>query len=174
MEAPQGGFFLPNVPFQKPALSLPDQVALLNARGMTIEDNTRAERYLGFIGYYRLSGYWRYFADYSDPKLERFRAGSSFEQVLNLYTFDRKLRLLFVDALERIEVAVKASLSNHACLIGGPFWLCNAASFDHGRHSDVLEIVDRAVGETEGSRILARPASTLLDGNGGTLVFRSV
>lgn len=49
---------MPSVPFQKPALNLAAQLALLQQRGMIIADPARAEHYLRFIGYYRLSGYW--------------------------------------------------------------------------------------------------------------------
>ena len=43
-------------PYNKPHLSIPDQLHLLEARGMTVDDRARAERYLRRLGYYRLSG----------------------------------------------------------------------------------------------------------------------
>ena len=43
------------VPFQKPYTSAHDLVSLLQSRGLTITDSTKAEQYLEFIGYYRLS-----------------------------------------------------------------------------------------------------------------------
>ena len=42
----------------------------------------------------------------------RFRKGTQFDDVLQLYVFDRSLRLLVMDALERVEVAVRAAISN--------------------------------------------------------------
>jgi abortive infection bacteriophage resistance protein len=133
------------IAFSKPALTVEDQVKLLIERGLVIDDVNRAQTYVGFIGYYRLSGYYRYFADYSDGKLEKFRDGITFDRVLALYIFDRKLRSLLSDALERIEVAVKATTSNAACLAAGPNWLCDPANFDHGRHNEILDILREAL-----------------------------
>lgn len=44
-------------PYNKPYLSVEEQVELLRARGMGISDTDRAEACLHRIGYYRLSGY---------------------------------------------------------------------------------------------------------------------
>ena len=149
MEAPQGGFFLSSSkkPFRKPAISLSAQIALLEKRGLKVEDSNVAEYYLKYIGYYRLSGYWRYFADPSDGAREKFYAGSTFQEVLDLYTFDRKLRALLMDALERIEIAFKATVSHEGSILKGPFWLCDPANFGHGQHEAVLKDIDVAIGK---------------------------
>lgn len=47
------------IPFPKPALSLDDQLKLLISRGLKVQDRSRAYHYLRYIGYYRLSGYFR-------------------------------------------------------------------------------------------------------------------
>ena len=84
---------MPRVPFQKSALNIAAQLALLQQRGMIIADPARAEHYLRFIGYYRLSGYWFPF-QYRDGSMahDDFRPGTDFETVLDRYVFDRKLR----------------------------------------------------------------------------------
>lgn len=43
---------------------------------------------------------------------EQFLASASFDHVIALYNFDRQLRLLWLDALERIEVAVRSDIVN--------------------------------------------------------------
>ncbi len=43
----------------------------------------------------------------------QFQAGTTFDQVLAIYTFDRQLRLLVMEAMERIETAIR-SLWAHA------------------------------------------------------------
>jgi len=94
--------------YAKPHTSLQKQIELLTNRGMVIADSASALNDLSHIGYYRLRGYWIPFettqATGSD---HRFLAGTTFEQVLNLYTFDRALRLLVNDAIERIEISVR-------------------------------------------------------------------
>lgn len=80
---------------------------------MTIPDHTAAERWLGSVGYYRLSGYWypyrvRTQAAGAPPVIgDDFQPGTSFEQIVELYDFDRTLKLLVLDAIESVEVAMR-------------------------------------------------------------------
>ena len=148
MEAPQGGFFLSEqkISFKKPPLSLDEQVKLLVGRGLVVDDYDSAKHYLSFIGYYRLSGYTRYFTDPTDEKHEAFLKDISFQRVLNLYIFDRKLRALLMDSFERIEIALKAVVSHEGSILKGAFWLNEPSNFDHGQHEAVLSDVDEAIG----------------------------
>lgn len=92
-------------PFTKPATTNAQQVALLQRRGMLIADAATAVFYLQHLNYYRLGAYWLPFE--ADHATHRFRPGTRFEDVLNLYIFDRELRLLVLDAIERVEVSVR-------------------------------------------------------------------
>lgn len=92
--------------YPKPPTAVSDQIELLARRGMQVTED--AAHYLTHIGYYRLRGYWIPFEAVDPPDGDhRFRAGISFDDVLNLYVFDRELRLLVTDAIERIEVSVR-------------------------------------------------------------------
>lgn len=93
------------LPFTKPALTLAAQVTLLQSRGMLIADPAQAEFYLRHLNYYRLCAYWLPFE--ADHATHTFKPGTRFEDVLNLYIFDRELRLLVMYAIERIEVSVR-------------------------------------------------------------------
>ena len=139
---------MPRVPFQKPALNIAAQLALLQQRGMIIADPARAEHYLRFIGYYRLSGYWFPF-QYRDGSMahDDFRPGTDFETVLDRYVFDRKLRILIMDAAERIEVAARATISNTLSERFGPHWYLAAARFTpRFLHADFLRRVRQETG----------------------------
>jgi len=96
-------------PYTKPALTIAQQIDQLRERGMAFNDTARAAHYLSQINYYRLTAYWLPFE--SDHTTHTFQQGTSFEQVLDLYIFDRELRLLVMDAIERIEVAIRAQFS---------------------------------------------------------------
>jgi abortive infection bacteriophage resistance protein len=96
--------------FNKPAVALADQVRLMQQRGLVVADPARAEHYLGNIGYYRLSAYslpYELPTPTGQPRQHLFRPGTTFEQILSLYVFDRKLRLLVIEAIERVEVSVR-------------------------------------------------------------------
>lgn len=92
--------------FSKPPLTYEAQLDQLMSRGLTVHDAPRALHYLQHINYYRLGAYWLPFE--ADHATHRFRTGTAFDDVLNLYIFDRELRLLIMDAIERIEVSIRA------------------------------------------------------------------
>lgn len=92
-------------PFTKPPTTYAQQVALLQQRSMQIDDPATAEFYLQHLNYYRLGAYWLPFE--ADHATHTFRPGTRFDDVLNLYVFDRELRLLVLDAIERIEVSAR-------------------------------------------------------------------
>lgn len=94
--------------------SYKEQIAILQSRGMVIDNMEQAEHCLSRIGYYRLSGYSYPFRQYDEPNkkaLDNFKDGTKFSDVVNLYNFDRKLRLLALDAIERIELAVQVEIA---------------------------------------------------------------
>ncbi len=108
--------------FKKPYLTFEQQLALLKGRGLVVTDDVAALSCLQRIGYYRLSAYWYPLRRTKLAKCEKtgkilvqrldaFQPDSSFEQVLSLYVFDKRLRLLVLDAVERIEVALRVDIS---------------------------------------------------------------
>lgn len=97
--------------YSKPALSFEQQVQLLASRGLQIDDLQRAAHYLAHINYYRLAGYCLPFE--ADHATHQFRPGVCFDDVIALYVFDRELRLLVLDAIERIEVSVRTQWAYH-------------------------------------------------------------
>ena len=105
-------------PFAKPATTYAEQVALLRSRGLIIGDPAEAEFYLQHLNYYRLGAYWLPFE--ADHQSHRFHPGTRFADVLNLYIFDRELRLLVLDAIERVEVSVRAQWAYQLAHRHGP------------------------------------------------------
>ena len=97
--------------YKKKWLSYEEQYLLLLQRGMSFDSYSKdnALRKLEFIGYYRLSGYSHAFR--CSPSDEKFVEGTKFKDIIELYKFDRKLKLLLLDAIERIEVAVRSCLA---------------------------------------------------------------
>lgn len=100
-----------------------------------------------------------------------FREGTAFDDVLDLYVFDRALRLLVMDALERVEVAVRAAMTDHmSATYADPHWYVDARHFgDRGKHSGLLQIVRgtcderlRGTPDAGGTHSsTARPSSTI-------------
>lgn len=102
------------VPYSKGFHTLSDQRKLLSSRGMVITDDVLAEELLNRIGYYHLSAYWHSFRERSSNGeiLDKFIDDTSFEDVFSLYCFDKKFRLILLDALERIEISLKSEFAH--------------------------------------------------------------
>lgn len=100
------------VKYTKPALKFEEQIALLKSRGLIIEDEQRAIRHLSNVSYYRMSAYMLSFkkVDSDGNILDQFKEGTTWNNVYDLYKFDRKLRLLIFDAIERIEIALRTQV----------------------------------------------------------------
>ncbi len=94
--------------YGKLALTFEEQADRLLHRGL-IADREELITRLAAVNYYRLSGYLYPFRQADDS----FKPGTKFETVWRRYVFDRRLRVLILDAIERIEVAVRTKLVYH-------------------------------------------------------------
>ncbi len=150
--------------FNKPFLNLDDQIKQLKARGMNFHDEVKAKHYLGNLNYYRLGGYWLLFED--NHSTHTFKNNVYFEDVLNLYIFDRELRLLLLDAIERIEVSVRSKLAYHLADAFGSHVHLNKSAFTseykYNKTLDKLKSeIDRNKSETFISHHLDKYAEVL-------------
>src|SRR5438876_51843 len=120
------GFFMPmkNNTFEKPPFSIEEQIKQLSSRGLIINDKNLAKHYLSFISYYRFCSYASEYENrdggYDSDKV--YRNHTTFDQILDCHVFDRKLRLLIIDAIERIEIAIRTVITNELALKYGAHW----------------------------------------------------
>ena len=155
MLKPGGLFFLgPAMRYEKPALTLGEQVQRWRDRGLEVPDAERAQAYLTAIGYYRLAAYCLPFecpAPAGQPRDHGFQPATQFDDVLALYVFDRRLRLAVMDAMERIEVAVRTGWAHELAIRHGPHAHMNPSLFkspwEHTR--DLARIANDMEGSAE-------------------------
>ncbi len=102
--------------YGKRALTLDEQADLLLLRGL-VADKAELIHRLKVVNYYRLSGYLYPLRQPDDTYLP----GTTLEMIWRRYNFDRRLRILLLDAIERIEVAVRTRLVYHFVQAHGPF-----------------------------------------------------
>lgn len=102
--------------YAKRALSLEQQADLLLGRGLVADRDELTQR-LKVVNYYRLSGYLHPFRQPDDS----YQPGTTLEMVWRRYNFDRRLRIVLLDVIERIEVAVRTRLVYHFVQLHGPF-----------------------------------------------------
>ena len=97
------------IPFTKRFESSENLVNLLESRGLQICDRNKAIQYLDNIGYYRLSAYM--YPLLKMPKTAHlYKEGSTFKKVMMLYRFEKKLRLLMFNEIEKIEIAIRRAV----------------------------------------------------------------
>lgn len=103
--------------YAKPWLSVAEQIDRLRAHGLVIDDDAHAAQVLSSIGYYRLTGYlypFRASEPFDDESgrhrirvLNEYRPGTHLAHAEEIIAFDRRLRVLTLDGMERVEVAVR-------------------------------------------------------------------
>ncbi len=128
-----GGSFFLYTPmkqlFTKTFYSPQQHIVLLKNRGLLIADEEKAAGYIYNIGYFRLSAYFYPLLKF--PKEQhQYKPGATFVQALNMYRFDRKLRLLLFNEIEKIEVAIRSCITNAVSeYFNDLFWITNPAYF---------------------------------------------
>jgi len=137
----------PSLKYDKPALTIDQQIALLTLRGMSFQDHALAVKSLQNLNYYRLSGYWLRYQQ--DRQTHTFSAGTTFEQVILDYVFDRDLRLLVLDAVEQIETSIRTRWAHMLGLQYGAHAHLDSTLFrqNHPKwnHSTAITVIAEAV-----------------------------
>ena len=79
------------------------------------------------------------------PKVQHhYKPDTSFDQVMMLYRFDKKLRLLIFNEIEKIEVAVRSAIVNIGSdMTGYPFWMTDSMNFiDAAKFRHTMDLID--------------------------------
>ena len=134
------------VHFSKTCFTPQQHITLLKDRGLSISDETKAVSYLTNIGYFRLSAYFYPLLEF--PKEQhRYKPDATFKKVMDMYRFDRKLRLLLFNEIEKIEVAIRSCITNYASLnFGNLFWLTDKSFFSNeDKYQATLAVIDKEI-----------------------------
>jgi abortive infection bacteriophage resistance protein len=108
-----------------------DLIPLLKQRGLIIPNEQRSVNYLTNIGYFRLSAYFHPLL--KEPKTDHFyKDSATFDMALDMYRFDRKLRILLFNEIEKIEVAIRSAMNNWISDgLGDVFWMTDSKNFNN-------------------------------------------
>jgi abortive infection bacteriophage resistance protein len=102
----------------KPFKTYRQQLAILRGRGLLIPNGSKAMRILERENYYSLiNGYKDLFlsrdAMGNRVSPEQYISGTTFDEIYSLYTFDRELRNILLEALLKFESSMKSKTSYH-------------------------------------------------------------
>ncbi len=113
--------------FSKPPLTIEQQINKLQKDyKIIIDDIELATQYLSHNSYYRLRGYWYFY-----EKIEQ-KEKITFQDIINLYEFDKTIRNIFFPFLEHIEISIKTNFINYlATTYNNPFIYLNTEIFEN-------------------------------------------
>lgn len=86
-----------------------EQKMILESRNLIFEHPRRDLRLLSQNNYYFLTGYKDLLLSNKNPEI--YRDNATFEELYNLYMFDKKLRMIFLDIILEIEQNVKTTIA---------------------------------------------------------------
>lgn len=88
--------------------TIDEQLNILEKRKITIKNRSLAKKILSYENYYYvINGYKAPFISSTNPE-DCYKAGTSFYEIVALYSFDRKLREILFPNLLRIEHCIKS------------------------------------------------------------------
>ena len=87
------------------------QIGILRSRGIVIKNKRYAKELIRRVNYYNLiNGYKTPFIQQTTPS-EKYLPGTTLDEVFALYEFDRKLRMVTLEQLLKIEKQIKTLIS---------------------------------------------------------------
>ena len=130
--------------YDKQPIDIDEQLALLQNRGLIIEDVVKAKQQLRNICYFRIASYLRYMEN--DSLNHLYKSGSTFEQAINLYLFDKELRQLIFKAIQDIEISLRTKMIQMFSMEHGAFWFMDSSLFKNAQfYEDCLENIKKEV-----------------------------
>lgn len=132
--------------YTKRPLTPAEQVARLKQRGLVFDDENEAIAYLFNISYYRLRAYTYPFQENGEDSEHNFtRKDIHFKDIIDLYCFDRRLRSLIFNAIEKIEVAVRTKIVQvYAESTGDSHWFNDESLYRFG-YDDLMKHIEADV-----------------------------
>mgnify|MGYP000868630487 CR=1 FL=1 len=94
----------------KPFKTFEEQIAILESRGLRIENESFAIEILSHVNYYRFSGY-AFLRQNKATLNQDFFPGTTFESIYALYEFDQRFRNVTLKYLETVEVLVRTRVA---------------------------------------------------------------
>ncbi len=143
-------FWLSKIAFTKSAATPEQLLSKLKLRGLVVSAavEPQALAYLKGVGGYRLKGYWFHLVD---PVSKAFPIGYTFEQLAARCEFDRELRAATIEAIDRLEVAIRVTMANYLSLKHSPHWFLNTNIFKPTREWGVGQLIRKIEDEVRRS-----------------------
>ncbi|MEG1132641.1 MAG: Abi family protein [Romboutsia sp.] len=87
--------------------SFDEQIEILQSRGLIITDKENAKFVLSNLNYYRFSAYLLHAKNDNNT----YKENTQFDDIYNIYLFDKKLRNILISLLESIEISFRTYIA---------------------------------------------------------------
>lgn len=131
--------------YSKTPITIEEQISRLENRGLHFSNKTLASQYLQNVSYYRLRAFTYPFQDNINPLADHvfLRNDIDFDDIIDLYVFDRRLRNLVFNELEKIEVAVRTQLSLvYSVSNRDAMWYLDEQMYNHTESTGFLRLMN--------------------------------
>lgn len=129
-----------NFIYSKLPASVEEQILILKSRGMLINNERLAKIFLSENYFHRFLSYSvPFFESISNNNSKCYKKNVYFEDVVRVYEFDSKLRLLVLEAIEKIEISIKTQFIHLSWKYGAHFYLNHKLFKDHKLLNDSIE-----------------------------------
>ncbi len=126
----------------KEPITYEEQADLLEKRGCRISNKNDCIKKLSCINYYRFSAYLLPFR----LDTNKYKEGTTFDQIYSTYEFDRKLRNLIYRAIEVVEISFRTRLAYvHSHQYGALGYQNNINFNDRHKHDKFLDKINNAI-----------------------------
>lgn len=108
----------------------------LKDQGLVVSGDYQEEilkQALRYIGYYRLRGYFYFFYEedeFDEEGNKKFKKNFSIQDVLDIYYFDEKIRLVILKEIQRVEIAIRIRISEHMSNKYSLHWYMNLTALN--------------------------------------------
>lgn len=144
----------------KPFKTIEEQIAILEDRGLIIDDEESAKKFLANLNYYRLSAY-----TLTLRKDDQFYENVHFSDVMQIYNFDMELRAVLMYLLESIEVSMRTYIGYFHGKTYGALGYYNASSFeDEERFNKFTDDYKNAIMEYGDKEVFVQHHNDVYDG----------
>ncbi|MEN9946187.1 MAG: hypothetical protein RLZZ293_573 [Pseudomonadota bacterium] len=123
--------------YQGSPSSVVEQIAILQQRGMIIDNFELANKFLEEVYFHRFLSYSVPFFAHTNGK--KYIPNTHFKQVVQIYKFDSKLRILLLDVIEIIEISIRTQFIKLSWKYGPHFYSNHKLFYEHKQLNDTLE-----------------------------------
>lgn len=138
------------IKYTKSPKTIEEQIELLKKRGLIIDNEDKIKYFLTNISYYHWSIYFKHFQEN-----DKFLKNTNFKDILRIYKFDNKLRLLILEILERIEKSFKCRIAYELSIHSNNShcYMDDGLYIDKNKYKKIIAMIKKEVDNSKKSEI---------------------